>query len=46
MVLGAKDVQAKKGDEASGEDKTIKLGPLRVSGHSSSQDLQAGIDQK
>ena len=45
-VLGTKDALTRKKDETSREDKTINLGPLRVSGHSSSQELQAGIDQK
>ncbi|QLG94665.1 hemagglutinin repeat-containing protein [Pseudomonas yamanorum] len=46
LVLGAKDELTQKQDEATRKDQAFNLGPLRVGGHSDSQELQAGIDQK
>ncbi|MFL1542989.1 hemagglutinin repeat-containing protein [Pseudomonas sp. O39] len=45
LVLGAKDELTQKQDDATRKDQAINLGPLRVGGHSDSQQLQAGIDQ-
>lgn len=46
LILGAKDELTQKQDEATRKDQAFNLGPLRVGGHSDSQELQAGIDQK
>lgn len=46
LALGAKDELTRKQDEATQKDQAFNLGPLRVGGHSDSQLLQAGIDQK
>ncbi|AZE50123.1 Putative hemolysin/cytolysin secreted via TPS pathway [Pseudomonas chlororaphis] len=46
LVLGAKDELTRKQDDATRNDQSFNLGPLRVGGHSDSQLLQAGIDQK
>ncbi len=46
LALGAKDELTQKQDDATRKDQAFNLGPLRVSGHSDSQELQAGIDQK
>jgi hemolysin len=45
LALGAKDELTRKQDDATRKDQAINLGPLRVGGHSNSQELQAGIDQ-
>ncbi|MBD8091303.1 hemagglutinin repeat-containing protein [Pseudomonas fluorescens] len=46
LALGAKDELTQKQDDATRKDQAFNLGPLRVGGHSDSQELQAGIDQK
>ncbi|AZD17103.1 hemagglutinin repeat-containing protein [Pseudomonas chlororaphis] len=46
LALGAKDELTRKQDDATRNDQAFNLGPLRVGGHSDSQLLQAGIDQK
>lgn len=46
LALGAKDELTQKQDDATHKDQAFNLGPLRVGGHSDSQELQAGIDQK
>jgi hemolysin len=46
LALGAKDELTRKQDEATRNDQSFNLGPLRVGGHNDSQLLQAGIDQK
>ncbi len=45
LALGAKDELTQKQDDATRKDQAFNLGPLRVGGHSDSQELQAGIDQ-
>lgn len=46
LVLGAKDELTQKQDDATRQDQAFNLGPLRVGGHSDSQQWQAGIDQE
>ncbi|MBF0642376.1 filamentous hemagglutinin N-terminal domain-containing protein [Pseudomonas protegens] len=46
LALGAGSELTRKQDEATSKDQVFNLGPLRVGGHSNSQLLQAGIDQK
>ena len=46
LALGAKDELTQKQDDATRKDQAFNLGPLRVGGHTDSQKLQAGIDQK
>ncbi|MGE7956617.1 hemagglutinin repeat-containing protein [Pseudomonas sp. NPDC089530] len=46
LALGTKDELTRKQDDATRNDQSFNLGPLRVGGHNDSQSLQAGIDQK
>ncbi|MQA55901.1 hemagglutinin repeat-containing protein [Pseudomonas piscis] len=46
LALGSGNELTRKQDDATQKDQVFNLGPLRVGGHSDSQLLQAGIDQK
>ncbi|OLF52371.1 hemagglutinin repeat-containing protein [Pseudomonas chlororaphis] len=46
LALGAKDELTRKQDDATRQDQSFNVGLLRVGGHSDSQLLQAGIDEK
>lgn len=46
VALGSGAELTRKQDDATHKDQLFNLGPLRVGGHSDSQLLQAGIDQK
>jgi len=46
LASGIKDELTQKHDDATRKDQAFNLGPLRVGGHSESQLLQAGVDQK
>lgn len=46
LASAAKDELTRKQDDATRQDQAFNLGPLRVGGHSDSQLLQAGIEQK
>ncbi|MGC5701081.1 hemagglutinin repeat-containing protein [Pseudomonas sp. NFXW11] len=45
VALGSGAELTRKQDDATRQDQVFNLGPLRIGGHSDSQELQAGIDQ-
>lgn len=46
QILATKDELTDERDAATLEDQAFNVGPLRVGGHTDSQELQAGIDQR